>query len=366
MRLSVWLGLLGVSFVAVVARADEASLGFFVRSDSDKTHVVAPRVAAVKELNDGATRLDVSYSADIWTSASIDMRTAATKRITEQRDQVTAAASHEFRGNSLGASYYYSTENDYDSHGVAAFAIQRIAKGSATLEERVNVGYDIVGRSGDPGFSFPATILGARLVYNQILNPETVLQAAYEVNHKRGYQQSPYRYVGLGGDGLCLGTAVFCVPESHPDARTRHAIVLDSRHSLAEDSALGLGYRFYIDDWGVMSHTGVFQFSALFGQESSLTFRYRFYTQSEASFYKAIYAAPTSPQIGSVTRDRELSPLLSNRLALSYDTVFELGRFGAAMRMAIATGVTVFIYNNFVGLTDVYSGDLTLALTLEL
>lgn len=363
-----WCGL-GVSeALRGVARADEASLGVFVRVDSDKTEVIAPRVAAAKEIqsDSGATRIDVAYSADIWSSASIDMRTAATRRIREQRDQVLASASHDFAGHSVGGSYYYSHENDYDAHGLTAFAIQRLAKGSATLEERINYGHDIVGRSGDPGFKFPTNTLGARLVYSQILNPETVLQFAYEVNHKKGYLQSPYRYVGLGGDGLCIGTAVYCVPESHPDMRTRHALVIDSRRSLAEDSALGLGYRFYIDDWGVMSHTGVFQFSSLFGEESGITFRYRFYTQSAASFYKAIYGLPSSPQIGNITRDRELSPLLSNRLALSYDTVFELGDFGAALRMAVAAGATVFIYNNFVGLSDVYSGDLTVALTLEL
>lgn len=345
------------------AQADEVSTGVFVRSDTDTTVVVAPRVAAAKEINGGATRFDASYSADLWSSASIDMRAAATGRIYEQRDQVTGAVSHESSGNRFGANYYFSGENDYTSHGVGVFAQQRFAKGSATIEERLGAGFDTVGRAGDPGFSFPMNSMSARLVLTQILNPRTVLQFAYEFKLRSGFQHSPYRFVGLGGDGLCGGTAVSCVPESHPDRRLLNAFVIDLRHSLAEDSALGLGYRFYIDDWGVLSHTGFFQFSSLLGKESSLTFRYRFYTQDAASFYQPVYPVGFT---GNVSRDKEMSPLISNRLALSYDTVFDLERLGAVLRLALAVGLTAFIYNDFVGLGEVYSGDATTALTVEL
>ncbi|MGB0680086.1 MAG: DUF3570 domain-containing protein [Polyangiales bacterium] len=363
------LGLCAVSLwlVSPPAHADEAGMGVFVRSDSDDTIVVAPRVSVAKVFNDERTRIDAAYSADIWSSASIDIRTAATGTVTEQRDQLTAGISHDFSGVGVGASYYFSKENDYTSNGVGAFTSQRLAEGSATLEERIYLGYDSIGRSGDPGFRRDARTFSGRLAYTQVFSPVTVYQFAYELIHKQGYQASPYRFVGLGGDGLCNGTAALCVPEVVPDVRLRNAFVAHGRHSLSEDSSLGLGYRFYIDDWGVLSHTAILQFAYVFGEESSLTFRYRFYTQSEADFYRAVYPLPQPGQeIVSVTRDRELSPLFSNRGALAYETLFELGSTGATLRGALAVGLTTFVYADFIGLDSVYAGDVTFALTLEL
>ena len=357
---------LGVAgFWPASALAEEVSTGFFVRQDSDKTTVVAPRVAAAKTFNDERTRVDASYSADIWTSASIDMRTAATNRITEQRDQITAAVSHEFNKVSAGANYYFSHEGDYNSHGFGLYVNERIAGGAATLEQRLLGSFDQVGKSGDPGFALNANMIGGRFVYTQIINPQTILQGAAELRHRRGYQSSPYRFVGLGGDGQCGSTAILCVPEQHPDIRNRAAFVFHGRHSLADDSSVGLGYRLYVDDWGLLSHTGIFQFSSLFGEESAITFRYRFYTQREANFYRSTYDVPAG-QVGNVTRDKELSPILSNRVALSYDTLFELDRLAGTLRLAAAAGFTAFIYNDFIGLDEVYSGDFNLALTLEL
>ena len=358
--------LLWLAFPATNAVADEVSTGVFYRQDSDTTLVVSPRVAAAKYLQDKMTRVDVAYTADIWTSASIDIRTAATAAVTEQRNQVTGAVSHEFARTTVAANYYFSNENDYVANGAGLSLVQRLAGGNATLEERLNFGFDRVGRSGDPTFSRDLRTLGGRLAYTQNINSTTVLQGAYELIYREGYQASPYRFVGLGGDGLCGGSAVLCVPEVHPDTRMRHATVLEGRPSGSEDSSLGVGYRFYIDDWGVLSHTGIVQFAVVFGEESSFTFRYRFYTQGQASFYQPVYGVPGPTGFDFVSRDRELSSLFSNRGALAYDTLFELGESGTTLRAAIAAGLTVFTYNNFVGLDNVYSGDLTFALTLEL
>ncbi|NIS32934.1 MAG: DUF3570 domain-containing protein, partial [Actinobacteria bacterium] len=97
------------------------------------------------------------YTADVWTSASIDIRTAATVPITEQRDQIDVALGHELDDATLGASYYFSGENDYWSHGVGLSSSQELANGTTTFEESLRFSYDTVGRSGDDGFSRPLT-----------------------------------------------------------------------------------------------------------------------------------------------------------------------------------------------------------------
>jgi hypothetical protein len=345
--------------------ADEGSTGIFVRADSDRTVVITPRASLGTVVNRERTRFDASYAADIWTSASIDIRTAATHRITEQRDQVDASVTHELADWNLGGSYYFSYEPDYVSHGASFFTSQELAEGSTTLEQRLLFAWDTVGRVGDPRFERPVLTLGGRVAFTQAIDADTLLQAVYEVSYREGYQASPYRYVGMGGDGRCGGSAELCIPESHPGIRWRHAAVLRARRALSDDSSLGLAYRLYRDSWGVLSHTGTAQLAWITGDDSTLTFQYRFYVQSGAGFYRSAYPVLTGQRL-YVTRDRELSPMFSNRVALSYETLFRMGDSGTVLRLALAVGGTAFVYRDFVGLDQVYALDTGLAVSLEL
>lgn len=350
--------------IADGAAANDGSASLFVRGDSDSTVVIAPRAGARVELGDIGTTIDAAYSADIWTSASIDVRTAATVPITEQRDQLDFALTHEMQDVTLGASYYFSGENDYWSNGFTLRSVQELASGSTTIEESLRYVHDIVGRAGDPTFSRALDTVGARLVLTQVLSPEAIVQAVWEGAYRNGYQSSPYRYVGLGGDGQCGGTAILCIPEAHPETRIRNAFVVQGRYALSRDASLGLGYRFYVDDWGVLSHTGIAQFGWIPARGQLVMLRYRFYTQSAAAFYMSRYPLPDG-QINFVTRDRELTAMFGNRVALSYEGRAALST-DVALRVAIALGGTVFVYQDFPGLTEVYAGDATVAFTLEL
>lgn len=345
--------------------ANEGSVGLFIRGDSDSTTVISPRVGVSTTLGSEArTRVDAAYSADIWTSASIDIRTAATMPVTEQRDQIDLGVSHELGDVTFGGSYYFSTETDYDAHGAALRSSQELAGGSTTLEEQISVGHALVGRSGDAYFQRKMGTVGLRLVLTQIMDPKTLLQGVYEVSHQEGYLSNPYRYVGMGGDGQCGGTAVLCLPEAHPELRTRHAVAGQARHALSADSSAGLGYRFYMDDWGVVSHTAIAQIAWLPGEDQTLTLRYRYYQQTAANFYRSNYPMPVG-RLRYITRDKELSPMFSNRLAMAYDTRVDLGG-EVALKVGLALGGTIFSYNDFPGLSDVYAGDASIAFTLEL
>jgi len=353
-----------VCFLPGPTAANEGSVGFFVRSDTDDTTVISPRAAVAAALDEGRTRVDASYTADIWTSASIDIRTAATVPVTEQRDQLDVGASHEIEDITLGAAYYFSTETDYDSHAIAVHSTQYLGQKMTTLEERASFGHAFIGRSGDPHFGRELTTVGVRLAITQIIDAQTLVQGIYELSHLEGYQSSPYRYVGMGGDGQCGGSAVLCLPEAHPELRTRHSVAAQARHALSDDSSAGLGYRFYIDDWGVMSHTAVAQVAWLPGEDQTITLRYRYYQQTASNFYRSVYGTPSGP-LRYITSDKELSPMFSNRIALGYDARFDLGG-DVGLRFALALGGTIFSYNDFPGLGDVYSGDASVAFTLEL
>ena len=371
--------------VPAVAAANEGTAGVFIQGDSDATIVVSPRAAVQVDIEE-ETQVTASYMADVWTSASIDIRTAATRPvgtraeedapyqwITEQRDQLDLSVSHQLGDVNLLGAYYYSGENDYWSHGFTLRATEELFGKSTTLTQSLRYVHDIVGRSGDPNFEQPLDTFGARLVWSQILSPDAIVQAVWEGMYRTGFQSSVYRFVGLGGNGMCgidpengeLGTASLCVPEAHPSTRIRNAFVLQGRYAFSDDTSGGIGYRFYFDDWGIYSHTAIAQIAWVPAENQSLTIRYRFYTQTAAGFYQARYDPPPGAQIRYVTRDRELSPTFSNRLAFSYQGLAHLTE-GVDLKVAFAVGGTAFVYPDFVGLDEVYALDGTLSFTLEL
>ncbi|MEZ4335146.1 MAG: DUF3570 domain-containing protein [Sandaracinaceae bacterium] len=376
-RTSIVLAALTVLGTAAPASANEGGASFFVRADTDRTVVISPRAFGSATFDGDRTTIRAAYMADVWTSASIDIRTAASYRrprqpnepepeyhaITEQRDQIDLSVSHELDDVTIGGSYYYSGENDYWSHGFTLRSEQELPGNATTLEESLLYVHDIVGRAGDPTFERPLDTFGLRLVLTQILTPEAILQFVYDGSYRTGFQSSPYRYVGLGGDGQCGGTAVLCVPEAHPSTRIRSALVARGRFAFGQNASAGLDYRFYVDDWGVLSHTARAQIAWIPERGQTITLLYRFYTQSAAGFYMSTY--PNREDILNVTRDRELSPLFSNRLALSYQGRTTIAE-GVGLKYAVAVGGSAFVYPDFVGLEEVYSLDVTASLTLEL
>lgn len=355
---------------AAPAAANEGGISLFVRQDSDETFVIAPRVSATAVVED-RTQITGAYSADVWTAASIDIRTAATAPITEQRDQVDFSLSHELDDVTFAGAYYYSGENDYWSHGFTLRSIQELNGNATTLEESVRFIYDINGRSGDPQFEEPAATYGAKLVLTQIFSAEAILQIGYEGMYRDGFQASVYRYVGVGGDGVCgwnpetgaPGSAELCLPEVHPLTRLRNAAVARFRYAFSDDSSAGVGYRFYVDTWGVISHTAAAQIAWIPSPDQVLTLRYRFYTQTAANFYERVYDSADNRAF--LTRDRELSPMFSNRVALSYQGIAQLSP-DVKLKVSFAVGGTVFVYSEFIGLDEVYSLDVTSAIALDL
>ena len=356
----------GVSLVLPAGgTADDVSAGVFARTDTDGTHVISPSVSARAGVIDDRTSVTAAYAADVWTSASIDIRTAATMRVSEQRDELGLGVERELSDVTVRGGYRYSHEVDYVSHGGALAVSQRLADGNATVETQLAASHDSVGRSGDEHFDRVVSTVGARVVLTQVVDAETVLQGAWEIARREGFQSSPYRFVGIGGDGSCAGTAQLCIPETHPSVRLRNAFVARTRRSLGPDASVGLAYRLYVDDWGVLSHTGIAQIAFLPDDRSTVLVRYRMYFQGGASFYRERYGVPDG-RLRFVSRDRELSSMSTHRLAASWERDVDLTASGPTARITIGVGGSLLSYDEFVGLDRVFALDVTLGATVEL
>jgi hypothetical protein len=343
-------------------RADEVGSGLYIRTDSDHTTVISPRVRAKGQL-DPDTSLEVVYAVDVWTSASIDIRAAASRVVSEQRDEIDVNASHALGDVTLGAGYRWSKENDYLSNSGNASLAYNFADNAATLALSGWVSQDAVGRSGYPSFDESLSSFGGRLGFTQVLDTKSLLQLSYDLAYLDGYQASPYRFVPIGGMGACATIAPMCVPERNPEKRIRHALVARARRAFGDSISLGLGYRFYLDDWSLHSHTIEADLAWLPAAHSQLALRYRFYVQSAADFYKPHYAP--ADDLEFVTIDRELSALSIHRIGADFEHGFELGN-DSVLRASLGAGVNLYHYDDFPGLKSVTALELSTAVLLQL
>ena len=334
-----------------------AASTLYVRADTNATTVWTPRQQIATRIADTAG-LEAALAIDAWTSASIDIVTAATRNLTtgeqhyvsEVRKEVTAGAYYEAGIATFSGGYRYSTENDYWSHGGVGNLTLDLAEKNTTLVISVLGSKDEVGRAGDRYWRAPQSSLGGRLSFTQVLDTKSWLQLSWETTRIAGYQASPYRYVAIGGAGTCGSLAPFCLPEVVPDERWRSAAVLRGRRAFGSIVSLGLEYRFYFDDWGLYSHTILPDLQLLLGDHGTLGLSYRYYTQSEADFYRPRYL--NGPALGYLTRDRELSALYSNRVGLSYSHELHVKQH-TTLTLGARLGLTRFKYLAFVGLSQV-------------
>jgi hypothetical protein len=372
-------GVIGSALPTVVV-AQQTSTTVYVRTDTDKTTVITPRVSAQAPVGD-ATKVDVAYSMDVWTSASIDIRTSASRPVTERRDEINAAITHEFSDAAFSLAYRYSYEPDYESHFVNAGLTLDFADKASTLAIGGGVSFDDVGRVGTPWFQRTLRTYTGQLTFTQVVDAKTLLQAVYSIGYYDGYQSSPYRYIGVGtADGSCpkmrtedgkplfLGETEWCFPEKNPEERLRHAFVLVAGRAFSDSISARASYRFYIDDWQLLSHTVLAELNWLADVETVVALRYRFYLQSAAAHYRARF-----PIVNNVlrlrqyySRDKELSPFNAHRLALELDRSWPLAGVGEKLTTVLSIGPTLYLYDNFIPYKRIWAFEATISGVLVL
>lgn len=329
----------------------EASQSLYVRNDTDRTTIVSPRSqlsAAVAE----NLQLQASYAVDVWTGASIDVRTAATAAIHETRHEVGIGGAYSLAETTVTTRYRYSIEPDYVSHGGVLGVTSDFAQRNTTLSMFVFGGHDTVGRANDPSFGETLDSLGGRVGISQVLHEGALARVGYEATALSGFQASVYRWVGVGSEGTCASLSPFCVPEKVPNGRTRRAATGGVRQALGKAVSLDLDYRFYFDSWGVRSQTLTPSLTLLPNEAVQVTLDYRYYTQNGADFYRPRYFDLQSSG-GHVTRDRKLSAQYSQRAGIA--VVYRIPAGPRRLVAGLRTSVTRIDYRAFVGLEHVYA-----------
>jgi hypothetical protein len=296
----------GLVAAAAPAQADDSfAAKTQVYTDSDHTTVVSPLAAISRDAWSGGT-LSASYVADVVSSASIDVVSNATTRMNDFRSEITAGLSQKLRSTTLSGAYVYSVENDYQSHNAELGLAQDLFEKNTTLGLGYSLSANDVYRTGDQLFHRKLLVNGASASWTQVLNRATIAQLSYTFSYGNGYWASPYRFVRVEDTG---GAILFKVPETEPQERYRHAAVIGLNRHIGGDSALQADYRFYDDNWGILSHTVQLRYFITW-KDVTLRLRERFYYQSGASFFRPHYTADGLQPY--MTADRELSTFWSN------------------------------------------------------
>jgi len=93
------------------------------------------------------------------------------------------------------------------------------------------------------------------------------------------------------------------VLEVHPGERSREAATVRLVRAIGRSAAVESSYRFYADDWGVLSHTLTSALRIDAGERWDVRLRGRFYRQGAAEFWRAEY----DDAMRYMSADRELA-----------------------------------------------------------
>jgi hypothetical protein len=242
-----------------------------------------------------------AQAVDAITTASRPISGNAYQDYTKVRNELEGTVT---RGNATFG-YYHSMESDYLAHQVSASYARDLRDQSLNLSVGSSWGWDDIEPLADARTNATASrkeTLHWNAVATQVLGPESVLRYGLEYNRVDGLQHNPYRLVYAGGT---------TVPERHPDTRDRGDAFVKYHQYLPNRSSLQLDYRFYDDDWGIVSHevqTGLSQYLV---RGCFARYEYRWYTQSAADFWRTDYTSATGVD-GYRTGDYRMGPLSSH------------------------------------------------------
>jgi hypothetical protein len=179
------------------------------------------------------------------------------------------------------ATAYISLENDYTGRLLGLGLNQDFNQKNTNLAVGLSYGYDTVNPVGKKAVYTHTNIIGTAAI-TQTLSPTALLRFGVDVARHDGYQSNPYRTVNVAGQYYL---------EQHPKQRTRVAgYVKLNKHLNPANAALWTEYRLYGDDWGLLSHTIGLQFYQNLSKRLLIRYRYRFYTQNSANFWRKDYS----------------------------------------------------------------------------
>ena len=329
---------LGAPRVAAAGVSDQSlSYSFNYFADVDDVHVFSNYTNYVLDLESGV-KIDTQWThqtvvvpavkAPAGSQEAVDAITTASRPIANAGDAYSdfSKGRDELQGDVIlrrvKAGYYVSKEQDYFAQQLRGDVNHDFLGRSLNVSMGTSFGWDNIDPVSDADTQTAAdskTNWHLNLIGSQVLTPTTVLQLGTELNLVHGLQHNPYRNVYAAGTN---------VPERHPGERRRHDVFLKVNQYITNRSSVNLSYVYYTDDWGVTANTLGAKLNQYITPNVVMRYRYRFYSQGAADFYRDEYEMPDG--IGGYrTGDYRLSDFSAHLFGTRLE--WELGGLGGRL-----------------------------------
>ena len=280
------------------------------REDADRMKVTAPvlwfktPVGEHWELAGSATVDMVSGASPVLVSNGggkpVQVLTGAS--ITDRRKAEDASLTRKYgeqNENTIGVSVSTSNEKDYDSKAYALNATFDFNERNTTLALGLGKQQDRVMSVSDPTLNAPRNGSELLVGVTQLIDRRTLVQSNLTYTRLTGYLNEPYKLTfSLYRDGRSPGS-VFS-RDLRPDVRTQVAWLTRGKRALPERGAIvSAEYRYYRDDWGIRSHTLSGNWLQTINDTWQVEGGLRYYSQSQADFYRAEITQRTAPRLTS-------------------------------------------------------------------
>lgn len=196
-----------------------------------------------------------------------------------------------------------SVEKDFTSFGLSSNYAQDTSSRIVTYSAGVAVTFDSVRRStgGTPEpfaeYGQGQTLdEGTRVTWDtifgvtRVLNRRTLGQINFSTGLTEGYLTDPYKLISrtvqldpLDPSAGFDETATYY--ENRPSSRQRSSIYTSMAHTTRHDNVLHLSYRYYWDDWDIISNTIDFRLKFRYEGDFFVEPHVRLYDQTAANFY---------------------------------------------------------------------------------
>ena len=206
---------------------------------------------------------------------------------------LSASNEYDYLHTGLNARYAhdFNRRNTTVSAGfaVARDSIEPVGGAPVPFSPMLETG-NLSNRDGDKNKDVFDVVLGV----SQVINPNLVVQANYSYSNSQGYLNNPYKLLSLVdpviGDTLLRPPAVGGPSheyrfEGRPEERTQHGLFTQAKLNMG-GKVLDASYRYMTDDWEIDSHTLDLRYRWPLGSRSYLEPHLRYYTQTEAEFYR--------------------------------------------------------------------------------
>jgi hypothetical protein len=263
------------------------------------------------------------------------------KSICDQRDGITGGLSYFFEQSSLAIGGGFSQERDYTSRYVNTNFSMDFNKKLTTLNLGAALAFDEINpterpggfvRNRDCGELCSKTTQQYLLGVSQIIDKNSLIQNNMTFSYNTGYLSDPYKKVAVFDGDVFTNL----LNDTRPREKFQWAWLTQYVRHFGDlnGAALHADYRFTTDDWGINTHTAEFSWHQPIAAGWQVIPRFRYYSQDQADFYRAIASSDSAATVyssdyrlagfGTLSGGLKLSKELSGLKHL-HDAKFQVG-----------------------------------------